>query len=66
LPWLRNSSSRAVADHRGKLPPQASDRQYDVFPDGRRFLLNRSLAEARDPVSVVLGWTALPQEGPRP
>jgi hypothetical protein len=37
-----------------------------VFPDGRRFLLNRSLAEARDPVSVVLGWTAMLQEGPRP
>jgi Tol biopolymer transport system component len=45
---------------------EASDRQYDVFPDGRRFLLNRSLAEEREPISVVLGWTARLEKAPRP
>ena len=45
---------------------EASDRQYDVFPDGRRFILNRSRVEEREPISVVLGWTAKLQEEPRP
>ncbi len=45
---------------------EASDRQYDVFPDGRRFLLNRSLVEEREPISVVLGWTAKLAKDPRP
>ena len=44
----------------------ASDRQYDVFPDGRRFLLNRSRVEEREPISIVLGWTAKLQKEPRP
>ena len=37
-------------------------RQYDVFPDGRSFLLNRSLASGREPISLVLGWTARMQQ----
>jgi hypothetical protein len=45
---------------------EASDRQYDVFPDGRRFLLNRSRALDREPISVVVGWTARLQREPRP
>jgi Tol biopolymer transport system component len=45
---------------------EATDRQYDVFPDGRRFLLNRSLAEERAPISIVLGWTARLDKGGRP
>jgi len=45
---------------------EASDRQYDVFPDGRRFVLNRSVVEEREPISVVLGWTAKLQKEPRP
>jgi hypothetical protein len=44
---------------------EASDRQYDVFPDGRRFLLNRSLVEGREPISAVLGWTAELARDPR-
>ena len=45
---------------------EASDRQYDVFPDGQRFLLNRSLVEEREPIAVVLGWTARLQSEPHP
>jgi Tol biopolymer transport system component len=45
---------------------ETSDRQYDVLPDGRRFILNRSRAEEREPISVVLGWTAKLQKEPRP
>ena len=45
---------------------EASDRQYDVFPDGRRFLLNRSRVEEREPISVVLGWTAKLERDRRP
>jgi DNA repair protein RecN (Recombination protein N) len=37
-----------------------------VFPDGRRFLLNRSRIEEREPISVVLGWTARLAKEPRP
>jgi Tol biopolymer transport system component len=44
----------------------ASDRQYDVFPDGRRFILNRSRVEEREPISIVLGWTAKLPKDPRP
>ncbi len=42
----------------GSRLEEATDRQYDVFPDGRRFLLNQSLAEEKEPIAVVLGWTA--------
>ncbi len=35
---------------------EASDRQYDVFPDGERFLLNRNSFDDREPIVVVLGW----------
>jgi Tol biopolymer transport system component len=45
---------------------ETSDRQYDVFPDGRRFLLNRRRVEEREPISIVLGWTAKLAKGPRP
>jgi len=38
-----------------RLEPGA-DRQFDVTADGRRFLLNRTLATERAPISVVLGW----------
>ncbi len=40
------------------LLEEAADTQYDVTPDGQRFLLNRTLIEDRVPVSVVLGWPA--------
>jgi hypothetical protein len=39
-------------------------RQYDVFPDGRRFILSRPLVEGQEPISAVLGWTARLQNEP--
>jgi hypothetical protein len=45
---------------------EAADRQYDVFPDGQRFLLNRSNVEAGEPIVIVLGWTAKLDRGARP
>jgi Tol biopolymer transport system component len=35
---------------------EAADRQYDAFPDGQKFLLNRSRVQDREPIVVVLGW----------
>jgi Tol biopolymer transport system component len=37
----------------------ASDRQYDVSPDGQRFLLNRSSTADSAPIAVILDWLAL-------
>lgn len=42
---------------------EAADTQYDVTPDGQRFVLNRTLIEDRVPVSVVLGWPARLEQG---
>ncbi len=41
-----------------------SFRQYDVFPGGQRFVLSRTLVEGREPIWVVLGWTARLQKEP--
>ena len=41
-----------------------SVRQYDVFPDGRRFILSRTLIEGQAPIWVVLAWTARLQNEP--
>jgi Tol biopolymer transport system component len=37
----------------------ATDRQYDVAPDGQRFLLNRRLTIDDAPLVTVLDWSAL-------
>jgi len=42
-----------------------SIRQYDVFPDGWRFILSRTLVEGQEPISAVLGWTARMEKEPR-
>jgi hypothetical protein len=35
-------------------------RQYDVTPDGQRFLLNQHVADASDaPITVVVNWPKL-------
>jgi len=35
-------------------------RQYDVTPDGQRFLLNQHVADATDaPITVVVNWPKL-------
>jgi hypothetical protein len=36
----------------------AADRQYDVFPGGERFVLNRGNVEGLEPIVVVLDWAA--------
>jgi Tol biopolymer transport system component len=38
---------------------EATDRQYDVAPDGQRFLLNRSSTRDAAKITVVFDWTAL-------
>jgi hypothetical protein len=35
---------------------ESSGRQYDVSPDGQRFLLNQSAATATNPIIVVRDW----------
>jgi Tol biopolymer transport system component len=45
---------------------EATDRQYDVFADGQRFVLNRSSFEDGEPIVVVLGWKARLEEELRP
>lgn len=37
---------------------EATDRQYDVFADGQRFVLNRSRFEDGEAIVVVLDWAA--------
>jgi len=38
---------------------EATDRQYDVAPDGQRFLLNRSSTRDAAKITVILDWRAL-------
>jgi len=35
---------------------ESIDRQWDISPDGRRFLLNRTIIGDTAPITVVLGW----------
>jgi hypothetical protein len=35
---------------------ESLDRQWDVSPDGDRFLLNRTLIGDTAPITVVVGW----------
>ena len=37
----------------------AADRQYDVFPGGQKFVLNRRKVEDLEPIVVVLGWAEM-------
>ena len=34
--------------------------QYDVSPDGQRFLMNTVIDEAPSPITVILNWKAKP------
>ena len=36
----------------------AIGRQYDVAPDGERFLVNNTLADERAPTTLVQNWAA--------
>ena len=47
----------------GLGPNQYFSQQYDVTPDGQRFLLNVDVADANvTPLTVVLDWTAAAQK----
>ena len=39
----------------GRLEP-GTDRQYDVSPDGSRFILNRTLVQEQVPITVQINW----------
>ena len=36
------------------------NQQYDVSPDGQRFLINTIIEEAPSPITVILNWKAKP------
>jgi eukaryotic-like serine/threonine-protein kinase len=42
---------------------ESSDRQYDVLPDGQRFVLNQIVASDDVPIVVVQQWTSLLEKG---
>jgi hypothetical protein len=42
------------------IGPGLAVRQYDVTPDGQRFLLNQHVADSADsPITVVVNWPKL-------
>ncbi|HEY6928866.1 MAG TPA: protein kinase [Thermoanaerobaculia bacterium] len=36
----------------------SSDPQYDVFPDGTRFLVNQRVSSSEEPINVLVNWPA--------
>jgi hypothetical protein len=45
------------------LDPLDAIRQYDVTPDGQRFLLNQRLPDNPDaPITVIVNWPKLLQK----
>ncbi len=39
--------------------PYTTDPQYDVSPDGRRFLVNQLISSKEEPITVLLNWAAV-------
>jgi Tol biopolymer transport system component len=37
---------------------EAVDPQYDVFPDGKRFIVNQQASSKEEPITVLVNWTA--------
>jgi hypothetical protein len=37
---------------------EATDPQYDVFPDGKRFVVNQQISSKEEPINVLVHWTA--------
>jgi hypothetical protein len=37
---------------------EAVDPQYDVFPDGKRFLVNQQISTKDEPINVLVNWAA--------
>jgi hypothetical protein len=38
--------------------PETNDPQYDVLPNGERFLVNQRISSREEPVNVLVNWTA--------
>jgi dipeptidyl aminopeptidase/acylaminoacyl peptidase len=38
--------------------PDAADPQYDVSPDGKRFLVNQQISLKEEPITVLVNWAA--------
>jgi hypothetical protein len=38
--------------------PDTPDLEYDVSPDGKRFLVNQQTSSKEDPITVVVNWSA--------
>jgi serine/threonine protein kinase len=60
-------TDRPIALFRTRLIPQGSQSaglptQYDVAPDGQRFLLNLPTDQSGSPITVVLNWAAALKE----
>jgi dipeptidyl aminopeptidase/acylaminoacyl peptidase len=36
----------------------STDPQYDVFPDGQRFLVNQQISSKEEPINVLVHWAA--------
>ncbi|MGE5278984.1 MAG: protein kinase domain-containing protein [Acidobacteriota bacterium] len=37
---------------------ESTDPQYDVFPDGKRFLVNQQVSSKEEPINVLVNWIA--------
>ncbi len=48
------------ATHVGPALSYPFNQQYDVSPDGQRFLMNTIIDEAPSPITVILNWKAKP------
>jgi hypothetical protein len=48
------------ATHIGPALTFPYKQQYDVSPDGQRFLMNTIIEEANSPITVILNWKGKP------
>ena len=53
------SPASLFATHVGPALSYPNNQQYDVYPDGQRFLMNTIIEEA-PPITVILNWKAKP------
>jgi Tol biopolymer transport system component len=66
---VESGSPLRVGPPRALLNPHledGTDRQYDVAPDGQRFLVNRRTGDGAKPVLVLSGWDRALADGRRP
>ncbi len=38
--------------------PESTDTYYDVFPDGKRFIVNQRISSKEEPINVLVNWVA--------